>query len=202
MSGLPTVLGFDLSVTAPGVAGDGWASVFKYPRKKQTGDGRAYMHRRLRYVKECLGPYLSGIDLAVIEGLPFGGFDTERQNAGLSWWVRDMLWFHSVPYALVPPSNLKLYVTGSGAVDPKKKRMMAAIRKLFPDFRGDNNAADAIGLWLMGRDHLGVPVVRMPATNRAAMGKCEWPTVQSTNFAFAVDDTASGGGGEPKVGGP
>lgn len=192
---VPKVRGLDLSLTGTGVAGNGWAFTVTFPLRKKGEDKRDYEHRRIEHVGELVLPHCAGCDLVVIEGLPFGGFDTDRQNAGLSWMIRHSLWGMGVPYALLSPSALKLYITGSGARDPNKSRMMAAVRGWFEWFHGDDNAADAAGLWAAGRDWAGAPAIDVPASYRQALIKGKWPT----NFAFAVDDIASGGGGELAV---
>lgn len=167
------VLGLDLSLTGTGVAGMGWADTITFPAKKTREARTDYAHRRLAHIKTALLDHLSGVQFAVIEGLSFGNYDTNRQSAGLSWIVRHLLWTRGIPYAVAPPPNLKQYATGNGSAD--KAKVLAAVQGWFPTFVGDDNAADATVLHVMGRDWLGAPVVEVPATHRKALKSCQWP---------------------------
>jgi Holliday junction resolvasome RuvABC endonuclease subunit len=169
----PKVIGLDLSLSGTGIAGNGWADTITFPARKKRDDRTDYAHRRLHHIRTSLFDYLDHTDFAVLEGLSYDSYDTNRQNAGLSWIVRHDLWRRRIPYALVPPSNLKQYATGSGGAD--KGQVTSAVRAWFPGFDGDDNAADATVLYVMGRDWLGIPAVTMPDMQRAAMAGCDWP---------------------------
>lgn len=186
--GGPRVIGLDLSLTGTGVAGLGWADTLTPPargarhrdRKDKDRDQQLrteYNHQRLDWIRsQLVDRYLNAdVELAVIEGLAFDAHDTDRQNAGLSWMVRHLLWGRNIPYALVPPATLKQFVTGNGSAD--KPRMKSTIGDWFGWFNGDDNAADATGLMAMGRAHLGVPFSPLGDVQRVALGKVVWPEV-------------------------
>jgi len=184
----PRVLGLDLSLTAPGVAGNGWADTLTPPtrvgvwRRRRNPDEEAaarvaFDHHRVDWILHTLTDlYLTPRPaLAVVEGLAFDSHDTDRKNAGLSWMVRHLLWRLDIPYALVPPTVVKQYITGSGAAD--KGRMVSAVAGLFDWFDGDDNAADATGLMAMGMARLGCPVTPEPPYRAGALAKVPWPEV-------------------------
>ncbi|SRR6266498_755952 len=173
------VLGLDLSLTAAGVAGIGWAETLKYPVRAPTPMTADYRHRRIAWLRVSLADrWLAGTQLAVLEGLAYDAHDTDRQNAGLSWIIRQTLWQNGVPYALVPPSCLKQYATGKGAGPAADKASVtAAVRSYWPKFDGDDNAADAAVLAAMGAHHLGWPLWPVPKTQAAVLANITWPEV-------------------------
>jgi crossover junction endodeoxyribonuclease RuvC len=108
-----------------------------------------------------------------------GGGAVERHAL---WWsvVATLIGYgHSV--AVAPPTTLKLYALGkgSGKGTQGKGPMVDALARRLPMFEtgGDDNIVDAAWLAAMGADHLGVPLVEMPAANRAALVKVAWPEV-------------------------
>ncbi len=115
-------------------------------------------------------------DLVIIEGVALyvrhGG--TSLELAGLSWLVRHRLWECSRPYAVIPPSVRKKWLTANGSAS--KSECLAAAIKRFPavDIR-DDNQADALTLAAMGAAHLGVPLVKMPASSDEQLAKIAWP---------------------------
>lgn len=61
----------------------------------------------------------------------------------------------AIPFAIVPSAILKGYATGNGGVDPKKKRVMAAVAELWPEYgKVNDDESDAIVLAAMGLDWL------------------------------------------------
>jgi hypothetical protein len=60
-----------------------------------------------------------------------------------------------IPFATVPSAILKGYATGNGGVDPRKKRVMAAVAELWPEYgKVNDDESDAIALAAMGLDWL------------------------------------------------
>jgi crossover junction endodeoxyribonuclease RuvC len=54
--------------------------------------------------------------------------------------------------------------------------VLLAVARRFPDYDvRNNNEADALVLAAMGFDHLGQPLVQMPAPHRAALAAAQWP---------------------------
>lgn len=197
------VIGLDLSLTATGVAGAGWADTLTPPPAPKRNAAwkrltdperdlatRAYQHERLQWILVKLADWIPHPDdepcLVVLEGLSFDSHDTARQSAGLSWMVRHSLWRDGVPYVLVPPSSLKLYATGSG--NAGKEQMLAAARRHFDWFDGDDNAADAAWLAAMGYDALDRPVaVPNHGYRHRAMGGAFWPVLDALRPPAVVD---------------
>jgi crossover junction endodeoxyribonuclease RuvC len=169
------VIGLDLSLTSTGMAGiNGYQEVFTdriVPSKSETG------HNRLRRITLGLHRWISSrTELAVIEGLSFGSFDRNGEQAGLAWMVRHSLWKRGIPYALVSPSQRMIYAVGNGRAD--KDRVLAATIKRYPQAEiGGNDEADALLLAAMGARHLGRPIESepLPQTHLRALTKVAWP---------------------------
>jgi hypothetical protein len=172
----PRVLGLDLSLTATGLAGDGWTETLKPPAKLRGVE-------RLDWILSIIADrYLAGVTLAAIEG-PAYGSQASRQSghherAGLWWIVVRSLWRRGIPYAVVPPNMRTKYATGRG--NAGKDDVMREVARRFPWFTGDNNQADALVLAAMAADHLGHPIAAMPATHRAALAAVDWPAAHPT----------------------
>jgi hypothetical protein len=169
------VVGLDLSLTSLGYA---WADGTEHSecavKAKLSG------HRRLKLLTDAVRAGTEGAVLVVVEGPSYGSQAGQRghhERAGLWWMVTHDLWLHKIPTAIVPPSVLKSYATGVG--NAAKDAVLVAACKRFPAFAdsGGNDAADALWLAAMGADHLGAPLVTMPAANRAALAKVDWPEV-------------------------
>ncbi|PJN24254.1 Holliday junction endonuclease [Kitasatospora sp. CB02891] len=112
------------------------------------------------------------IDLAVIEDLPVGA-----RSAGITGMVhgvvRETLNIASVPYALISPATLKAYATGAGNAD-KTAMALAAFKRYGIEF-ADDNQCDAWWLRAAGLQHLGEPLVSLPAAQIARLDKAKWP---------------------------
>ncbi len=185
----PRVIGIDPSLTGLGVAGPGWADTIRTKARRKATPVVDHAHQRMAYLQRELGEYLtSGADLAVVEGLALQpGFDMDRQLSWLNWTVRNMLWRRGIPYAVVSPTGLKRFVLGKGkrtvaqvAADDEAGRtakdpVLEQVRQWLPGFDGDDNAADAAALRLMGLDWLGCPQVAVTAHQRGALAAVQWP---------------------------
>ena len=168
----PKVLGLDLSLTCTGLAGDGWTDTIR-PGDRRGAD-------RLMWIRDTLTDrWLANVDLAVVEGPSYGSAARQsghHERAGLWWLVRCALASRGVPTAVVAPACLKRYATGKG--NAGKDRMVLEAARRFSWFEGTEDEADALWLAAAGTDHLGHPYVTMPAHNRDALEKVEWPTVK------------------------
>ena len=100
-----------------------------------------------------------------------------HQLAGLWWIVTHSLWARRIPFAVVPPTTLKKYATGSGA--SRKDDVLRECTRRFPWFTGDNNAADAAWLAAMAADHHGRPMTVVPQRQRDSLAAVQWPDVTS-----------------------
>ncbi|WP_062214742.1 hypothetical protein [Streptomyces sp. NBRC 109706] len=172
----PQVVGLDLSLTATGIAyRDGTTGTVK--TKTRDGD------RRLLQIEEAvqialggelalaLGP---GPDLVVLEDLP-----THAKAAGIVGMVhgavRTLLCRLDIPYAVITPATLKAFATGRGNGD-KAAMAIAAYKRGGVEFT-DDNQCDAWWLRAAGLEHLGVPMVELPAAQRARLERVGWPEV-------------------------
>lgn len=164
------VIGLDLSLSSTGVACNlGWTARIRVA--PAAGAGPFY---RLRVIRNEVMGYVRGADLVVVEGLAVASTTGQHlTRAGL--WHLVMEWIdRELPWAEVPPATLKKYATGKG--NAGKDEVLAAVIKRFPgiEVRG-NDEADALVLAAMGADHLGNPMVDMPAVNRSSLEKVVWP---------------------------
>lgn len=179
------IIGLDLSLTATGVAiiTDGTAGV---PRATKThtitsaGAKDATLTDRLRRldlierrILECIDH--EPPDLIVIEQPAFSRTTGHHHDrSGLWWRIVSVCEFSLGPVVEVTPSGLKKYVTGKG--NAGKDEVLLAVARRFPDIGvANNNEADALVLAAMGADHLGQPLVTMPAAHRAALTAVRWP---------------------------
>lgn len=128
-------------------------------------------HARLSTLVADILRYVGTVDLAVIEG-PFagkGGSPIDR--FGLWWSVVGGLVRREVPVAVVPPTSLKLAITGRGNAD--KAALSASLVRLWPEVEvTSSDVADAAGLAHLGAVWLGWPVHTL---ERHRTVKAEWP---------------------------
>ncbi len=131
-------------------------------------------------------------DLVVIEA---GAFSRGAQSAAAEYlsalrlMVRHMLWKHAVPFAMVPPSTLKLATTGYGKAS--KQEMVAAVDERHgTNFRyvmvkdGRYDLADALALAAMGYARVGQPLpCHYPATpvGTKSLAAVKWPPLLSSD---------------------
>lgn len=165
------VLGIDLSLTCTGLAGNGWTDIIK-PGDRRGADRMIWIRQQI------IDGWLTGVTLAAIEGPSYGNQGRSRQSghherAGLWWLVRVALAHRGIPVAVVTPGTLKRYATGKGNAD--KADVIREVTRRFGWFQGGEDEADAVVLAAMAADHLGMPMVAMPQTHRAALTAVEWP---------------------------
>jgi hypothetical protein len=170
------IIGGDLSLTSPGLARvDTDARTFTaaaYVPPKHLGTG----HARDEWILEQVRDLALGAGIAVLEEPPYHIKGTAvHALAGLRRLVTHELWKMGVPYAEVNVQHLKLYATGNSKAD--KDDVMRRTGQLFTEeqFSGNNDAADALWLALMGAEHVGQPLVEVSATRRGALAKVTWP---------------------------
>jgi Holliday junction resolvasome RuvABC endonuclease subunit len=161
------VIGLDLSMCSTGIAyADGSTRTV---RPKRAGDAR------LTEIRSHVAEAITMCDLAVIEDLP-----THAKSAGITGMVhgvvRALLTENLVPYALIPPATLKAFATGKGSGD-KTPMAIAALKRAGVEFEGDKGGDQCDAWWLRaaGLQHLGHPVVDLPAAQIARLDKVTWP---------------------------
>ncbi|HUR74418.1 MAG TPA: hypothetical protein VMZ00_09080 [Sporichthya sp.] len=163
----PRVLGIDPSLVATGIA--------DHTGTDRIRSGDLTGTQRLDWIRDKILDQLNGIHLAVIEGPSYGSMSGSghHEAAGLWWHITCALAEHRVPYAVVPPSTLKKYATGSGKATKPDMRV-ALLQRTGIDER-DDNKVDAFWLRAAGLDQLGHPIVDLPKSHRDALAKVAWP---------------------------
>jgi len=183
------VVGLDLSLTSTGMS-DGQSV-----HAVQTAPGSDSLEARMdRILCQALAfvhsptqwtddqPCDRQADLVVIEGSSFGSRGSAvDQLAGLRMLVRHKLYLLNVPFAVVPPSTLKSYTTGSGQAS--KAQMVAALADrhgldLLPYkvSHGKYDMADAYALAAMGYTVLKQPLPTAgPPARLASLLTVAWP---------------------------
>lgn len=164
---MPVVLGLDQSLTSSGAARVSSGAV--PPELHRWQPGGRLGHERLDWLLGNVRELAAGCDLVVIEGLAFGAKGSSLLDlAGLFTMATHELWRMGVPYAVVTPNLRAKYITGDGSAG-KDACLIAALRR-FPgaDITG-NDIADALILAAMGADHLGFPLAKVPAVQRAVL---------------------------------
>lgn len=170
------VTGIDLSLTATGVCAakldwgirDWYTDTLKPPKMSGLP--------RLDWLVARIVEHCPAKALIVMEGPAFGAKGSAyHQLAGLWWIVRRELRLQrpDSAVAVVPPSNLKRIALGKGVGD--KDAVMLATARRFPGFQGDNNAADALWLAVLGAQRMSKPLVELPAANLKALDGVTWP---------------------------
>ena len=193
------VIGLDLSITGTGIAGCSgqavWFTKVGSPTPKvKPVDAWRDVYRRKEVVAGLLfnavEEHLQGnpVDLWVIEQPAMNQKQAAHMLYAIFWEVYGTLQHWQAKVALVPATTLKAYALGYA--DKKRKKgdppappkdkeaMLQAATRSFPQLTAnyDNNVADALWLMAMGAQHLGEPVVKVPAGHLVAMGKVVWPS--------------------------
>lgn len=164
-----TVIGLDLSLTCTGVAGVGWTDRI---RTKLRGD------ERLAYLEDTVASYIRNADLIVMEGPSYGhsGPRFHEDLAGLRVLVRRYCHRHQLPYAVIPPSNLKQYTAGRGNATKGEVRSAIADRYgVHTEGPGRYDMADAYGALAAACAWLGQSLAEVPERNAKALAGCQWP---------------------------
>ncbi|MGW1770664.1 hypothetical protein [Streptomyces sp. NPDC002104] len=166
------VRGLDLSLTGSGIAGAGWAQTLG--SKGRRNDSYAVRRTRLDRLAGLILDTVGACDLAVVEGPSYGSRGAGTwDRAGLWWLVVDRLAARDVPVAVVSPTARAKYATGDGRAG--KQAVLDATGARYGVALRDDNQADAYVLLAMGHDWLGAPLAEVPARNRAALDRVEWP---------------------------
>jgi crossover junction endodeoxyribonuclease RuvC len=161
-----TVIGLDLSLTAPGLCIWDNKAVTLHTDAK-TGD------RRFCEIRDWIDYYLSRtpIMFAMIEAVPpydFASSGLERVHGV----AREILARHGVPFAYVNVTALKSFATGDGRAD--KADVMAAVEAESGWRPDDDNCADA---WMLRRMGLTVRYGRSVWDDQwvQPLSSVEWP---------------------------
>lgn len=142
------VLGLDISLRATGVFYRGASTTISPKDGKEIGRRLSEIMFKLRtFTNE-----LAGVDVAVIEGYAFRGYQgaTASRLAEVGGCVRLWLYERNVPYIEIAPLTLKKFATGSARAD--KTLMLAGARDAYPSIANDNEA-DAYWLATLGESY-------------------------------------------------
>lgn len=189
----PCVVGVDLSLTATGTA---WSNgdTITYGRDNLTS-AKVSLDRK-SVLLDLLAHEVSNVitrhntltrDIVVVgvEMLPTTGTRVQSERCYVWWEVIRLLARAGVPVVDIPPTSIKLYITGNG--DANKREMLAAVQRLLPQFdihktskrTGaplgglDDNKADAAVITAMLCELLGHPLCVAPG--RRALDKIQLP---------------------------
>jgi crossover junction endodeoxyribonuclease RuvC len=174
-----TVIGLDLSLTATGIS-DGHET-WLVRSKGYATDSLTERARRLELLAVGILDVCQA-DLVVVEAPAFSRQNGHMHDRSGLWWlvVSELIRSPWTQVAEVTPTALKRYATGKG--NASKGAMIDATARRFPnvDTGADDNRCDALWLAAMGHDHLGQPLIAMPATHRAALDSVRWPDAKET----------------------
>lgn len=163
---MTTVVGLDSSLKGFGVAiitDDAPAATFVVTSTGKKSDTMQVRAQRMLATRNSVMALIPpDTDLIVIEGLAFASNQFGHDRIVHTWWLVVTAIIQARPGAhitTVAPSSLKKITTGSGAKDPGKKRMEAAVTRMWPAVPcRDDNARDALALAAIGAVHLRLPV--------------------------------------------
>lgn len=177
------VVGYDISLTSTGMSdGTGTAVI-------QTAAGERMEERMDRLTRGMVAYALNGgCDLAVIEAPAFSRTGPGHDElAAVRWMARHRLWRLGIPYAMVPPTTLKMATTGYGKAT--KQQMVAAVDErhmanlhTWKVGEGRYDRADAFALAAMGYVHVGHPLpchIPAPPIGRQSIAAVTWPDLLS-----------------------
>lgn len=165
----PLVIGLDLSLTSTGIAGEGWTD---HIRTKARGD------YRLHYLASEVSSFIKSADLVVMEGPSYGhgALAGHEDLAGLRTLVRQYCYRRRIPYAVIPPSSLKLYATGRGNAAKGEIRSAVADRYgIHTEGAARYDEADAYVAMAAGMDWLGYSLAPVPERQARALVGVAWP---------------------------
>lgn len=170
------VIGLDLAAESTGVAlVDGATLTIRAP--KQAGKRRTLADdlTRMNHIAAQVETILAwGADVAVIEDYAPGIRSAAAHRlAEIGGIVRLACHRAGTRIALVNPTHLKIYATGSAKAE-KRDMATAALKRFGLEFP-NSDECDAHWLRAMGLDRIGRPLVVMPQTHRAALDKVTWP---------------------------
>ena len=144
------VVGLDLSLKSTGVCEGTRMDVIRCHDSIRS-------HERIAFLWGHITTWTRDADLVVIEGPSFGSASLggHEEMAWLRGHVMQRLWAVGIPFAVVPPSSLKMFATGNGSAD-KDAMLLAAEKAVGGPITGPvkpsaYDMADAFWLAALGR---------------------------------------------------
>lgn len=187
------VVGLDLSLTSTGMSdGQSVHAVKTNPKGLLEARMDAILCEALTFIYSPTQwtddhPEGKRAGLVVIEGAAFGARgNAVDQLAGLRMIVRHRLYRMDIPFAVVPPSTLKMYTTDYGGAS--KAQMVSALAdrhgldlSLHKVSQGKYDMADAYALAAMGYARIGQPLETFgqPGPIRSLQA-VKWPDLPTT----------------------
>lgn len=170
------LLGIDASLRATGVARVDLSTGHTVVKTIKTENLRGY--RRLTVIQDAIAELARGVTHAGIEG-----FSYNSKSATTEWiyanghGIRHVLFRRRIPFAVVPPTSLKMYVTGNGNAD--KIDVVREMRATFPQVRiSTDDEADALAVATMVARREGCPLDTHRLRYEHAFGGVEWPDLE------------------------
>lgn len=150
------IAAFDLSLSGTGYAFSGTGSNLYLnvltPAKQLAGMAR------LDWIRARVLEIADRAELVIFEDLVPSNTTGHTDIVGLAYLIRRELWYNSIPYLLVFPTQLKKFACGSAgsAKNPvKKEHVLKAVFQRWGLDVNDNNVADAIVLNFIARALVG-----------------------------------------------
>jgi crossover junction endodeoxyribonuclease RuvC len=164
--------GLDISLNGTGVAR--LDTETGRARVRRLNPGSRVGHDRLEFVVREVTEDLQGCDIVGVEGYAYNSRTPVAEIHELSGLLKHQLWRRKIPYALIPPSNLKAYTTGNG--NAQKVDMLREMQRTFPALiLGSDDEADALALAAMvcawKKQWVDAHRLRYPHE----FEKCAWP---------------------------
>lgn len=185
----PRVVGLDLSLTSTGMS-DGQTHYATQTTPDQCDEERLNdIILSVRHFLDCAGGWDQYPNLVVIESSAYTSNHQKghEELATIRRMARRDCWLRGIPFALVSPTTLKLYTTGSGMAT--KPEMLAALirdavgtAEELPGVKvkdGRYDMADALALAAMGYAHIH-RLNEPEAHYRPALDTVKWPHLTCT----------------------
>lgn len=156
------IMGFDLSLRKTGVA-IVWnlghhTLLIEPPDELRDGPRLVYIERAMRRLLHAFDP-----NYAVIEGYSYGSATGQFALGEVGGIARLVLSGNDIPYAVVPPTTLKKYVTGIG--NANKIAMALQLNKDLNIPLHDDNEVDALCLAAMGSHLYHLDLLKFPSND-------------------------------------
>jgi Holliday junction resolvasome RuvABC endonuclease subunit len=187
--------GLDLSITSTGFARtDGTTGLVV--TKQTDGD------RRITIIRDALMEAVGDAQAVVLERAPatLKGYAGEPLQQ-LQGAVRAALMDRGIPYAVVPPSTLKLFATGHGN-SPKSELAVAAYKRAGVEFERDKGGDQCDAWWLRmaGLSKWAMIPFVLPKTQTDALDKVVWPEPKAETLEDAFSAVYRRGSEVPAAG--
>lgn len=161
------IIGLDLSLRATGLADSEGAYTYKPKTKAE---------KRLFDILFYVNGKVSKGDVVILEGYAMRALGRVFNIGELGGVIKYHFYTNGIPFAVIPPANLKVYATGKGNASKKMMKQAAYDAGGF-EFE-DDNQCDAFWLRQMGQMWYAFETKTIfPRTDKqmTALEKVEWP---------------------------